>query len=295
MSSAQVAEWRKTGDAPKDAAAESSPAEPVEQVASTEAVAAPASEAGQPTKKKNAESRKQELQAEIDGLLKTRAQLRAEVSAPVPASRPDVQPVASSPTAAFPDYDTWSTQQPAGSDLRYEVYSAEFTLDVAAKKAQAHHERQTYQAAVQEAEAVKQAYLSQAQTFVTDHPDYWTVVNPITSELQPTPTTEALGNVIARTAAPTKLLYHLGTHREEFNRIVNLPPARAVYELGKLDAVLFGSSVPPVSRTSAPPPVDGLSTRAVAPVDDVDAALASGDFSRYKAAQNARDVAARRR
>jgi hypothetical protein len=295
MSSAQVAEWRKTGDAPKDAVAESSPAEPVEQVASTEAVAAPASEAGQPTKKKNAESRKQELQAEIDGLLKTRAQLRAEVQAPIPVSRPDVHPAVSSPAAAFPDYDTWSTQQPPGSDVRYERYSAEFTLDVAAQKADAYQAQQRMQAEQREAEEVKQAYLSQAEAFVQDHPDYWSKVNPITRDVPSTPTTEVMGNAIARSSAPTKLLYHLGTHREEFQRIVNLPPGRAVYELGKLDAVLFGSSVPPVSRTSAPPPVDGLSTRAVAPVDDVDAALASGDFSRYKAAQNARDVAARRR
>jgi hypothetical protein len=295
MSSAQVAEWRKTGDAPKDAVAESSPAEPVEQVASTEAVAAPASEAGQPTKKKNAESRKQELQAEIDGLLKTRAQLRAEVQAPVPAARPDVIPAAPSPAASLPDYDTWATAQPPGADTRYERYAAEFTLAVAAEKADAYRAQQAHQAAVHEAEEVKQAYLSQAEAFVQDHPDYWSKVNPITRDVPSTPTTEVMGNAIARSSAPTKLLYHLGTHREEFQRIVSLPPGRAVYELGKLDAVLFGSSVPPVSRTSAPPPVDGLSTRAVAPVDDVDAALASGDFSRYKAAQNARDVAARRR
>jgi hypothetical protein len=293
MSSAQVAEWRKTGEAPKDAAAESSPAEPVEQVASTEVAATPASEPGSP-KKKNAESRKQELQAEIDGLLKTRAQLRAEVQAPAPVSRPDVQPVASSPAAAFPDYDAWSTQQPSGADIRYERYSAEFTLAVAAEKAQAFEEQRRYQADVREAEEVKQAYLSQAEVFVQDHPDYWSVVNPVTTQVQPTPTTEAMGNVIARSASPTQLLYHLGQHRDEFQRIVSLPPARAVYELGKIEARLTPSSVPSVPRTSAPPPPQTLSTRAVAPVDDVDAALASGDFRRYKAAQNARDVASHR-
>jgi hypothetical protein len=294
MSSAQVAEWRKTGEAPKANDSDTPADQPVEQVASTEVAATPASEPGSP-KKKNAESRKQELQAEIDGLLKTRAQLRAEVSAPVPVSRPDVQPAVSSPAAAFPDYDTWSTQQPAGSDIRYEVYSAEFTLDVAARKQHAYADQQARAEAAREATELQTAYRHAAETFVTDHPDYWSVVNPITQHLPvQNATTEAMGDVIARSASPPQLLYHLGTHKDEFQRILSLPPARAVYELGKIDASLTPSSVPSVPRTSAPPPPQTLSTRAVAPVDDVDAALASGDFRRYKAAQNARDVAAHR-
>ncbi|HEX7796748.1 MAG TPA: hypothetical protein VF456_20440, partial [Vicinamibacterales bacterium] len=92
------------------------------------------------------------------------------------------------------------------------------------------------------------------------------------------------------------LLYHLGTHLDQWERILSSPPAQAVYELGKIDASLtLPASATPVVKTlsTAPEPPPSIRSKATTPVDDVDAAVKRGDFASYKLAMNRRSVAAR--
>lgn len=300
MTSAERAEWRKNGPSIPESTptAESSPAIPVDPGVSTETAPTPGSDPGSPAKKKNAETRIQELLAE-------RAQLRAELdSAKRPAPVVDV-PAASSPAPVsgekFPDYESWSTAQGTGP-AEYEDYIAERTIHRLGRQQQAERDQVARQATEREAADLHTQYRQAAEAFVAEHPDYWTVVNPITADAPRTASASAIGEVILRSPQATPLLYHLGTHRAEFDRIVALPERRAVYELAKIEASLSPSPAPApvpglVTKTvsSAPTPPPAVMSRAQAPVDEVDAARASGDFRRYFQAANARDIAAGRR
>ena len=119
-------EWRMTGNLPEPptespSPAESAPAEPVEQVASTEASPSPAPEPGTP-RKSNADTR-------IPELLKARAAEReraeraerrlAELEARS-QTQPDAPAVPSpAPGDAFPAFDAWAEKNPDGSYDEY--------------------------------------------------------------------------------------------------------------------------------------------------------------------------------
>jgi hypothetical protein len=294
LTPAQRSQWQLTGELPTTPPADSSPAVPAAQAASTDALAAPASEPGPSAKGKKTVAEKKNAEARIQELLTERAQLRAEIEA---AKRPaiDVAPPATV-GSAFPDYETWTAQQPAGSPSTWEDFLARRTLHIAAHEQQVQREREQVAAAQREYAEHLTAYRAQAESFSAEHADYWDVVQPLTTMAQ-TPTNNALGDAIVRAGNPPALFYYLGTHRDVFERLTTLPPHRAVYELGKLDAALAHPATPvaPVSQTALPPPPPpSLTARAAAPVDDVSAALAEGDFRRYRAAQNARDLAAHR-
>lgn len=269
------------------------------QAASTEVVATPASEPGSPARgKKNAESRIQELLTE-------RAQLRADLEAakrPAPASVPDV-PAASSPAPMagekFPAYDAWIATQSA------DVQNASDAFDLYIDARAGHvFQRQQMQARQREADDTAQreeqgrfaTYRQQADTFATQRTDYWSIVEPITeAHIPDVKTRDAIQDVITRSVAAPALLYHLGTHRDEFARVIALPAHQAAYELGKLDAALSvgATSVRPTKTvSSAPPPPPSLLSRAQTPVDEIESARSSGDWSRYRALANARDIAA---
>lgn len=276
---------RSAPPASMSSSAAATAAEPVEQVASTDAVPAPASEPGHPSPKKNAESRIQELLAE-------RAQLRAELEAakrPAPAPQStDVALAASSPApvaAKFPTYEQWTATQPSGSALDYEDYTDARARHVFEQERRAADDRAVETAKAKDYDARIATYRQHAERFVTDHPDYWTVIAPIT-QVQPSPTADATCDVIARAANPPQLLYHLGHHLDEFERILSLPVAQASYELGKLDASLTAPVVPSSGSrplTSAPAPVVTLGRKAVETADETEAVVASRDQSRFKA------------
>lgn len=257
---------------------------PAVPVPSTEG-STPASEPGSSVPaKKNAESRIQELLTE-------RAQLRADLEAarrPIPAAVRD-GPTAASPAPAgikFQDFDTWIQAQPAdvqtASD-RYEQYIDARAGHVFQQQHQAQEAIQARAAADREGQTRLDTYRQAADQFVTDHADYWAIVTPIT-QTPPSATADAIGDIVLRSANPPQLLYHLGAHLEEFHRLLSLPPHQAAYELGSLAGSLQGPA-PHVrsTLTRATTQPTTLGRKAADPSDPIDAAVASGDVSRFRA------------
>lgn len=93
--------------------------------------------------------------------------------------------------------------------------------------------------------------------------------------------------------SPAEVMYFLGTHPEDAQRIAALDPYRCSLELAKIEFTLTGTvSQPPAKPqiTAAHPPPTQLAGTNAAPADEVAAAVASGDFRRYMNLANARDT-----
>jgi hypothetical protein len=295
--------WRLTGKVPsRDTAspdpsspAESTPAEPAAQAASTDAKDPPASEPGKPAKR-NAETRKAELQAEIEGLLRQRAELRASVAPPA-QTRPQDAPAASSTASEtdadeFPDFDAWLQAHEGKS---YEAYTRDLARHVfAQERAQQEREREIVTRV--------STFKDQTEAAVKEDPQFWQSLDPEIVNLRPV---DALGpgepvtprNVLAQAILDSemapKLLRHLSDHPDELALVDRMTPAAVVRYVGRIEGA---SSVvtPPVSPkpivTSAPKPPTTLGTKPAAPSNDLDDAVARGDFASYREKANRRDM-----
>ncbi len=287
----QRATWRKTGSLP-DAAAASSPATP-EQALSTES-STPASEPGTPAKpaKKNAESRIQELLQERHARDTRIAELEARLNAPKEA--PKEVPAAPEPMGEdFPEYEAWAETQPQNR-RSYERYIGAMAVHVYQQQEEVKSQR-TARATAEKTEAERlDTYRKNAEAFKAEHADYWQVIDPVTKTTMPVATRDALNEALGSGGYSPALLYHLGTHLEDFHRIVALPPAQAAYAIGKLDASL-SLPAPPAFKTlsTAPDPPPTLRSKPATPVDDLEAAVKRGDFTSYKLAANRRTIAGR--
>lgn len=286
--------WRKTGNLPDAKPADSSPATP-DKAASTDATLPPASEPGTPKPKKNAESRIQELLADRHARDTRIAELERQLATPRPTQEP-TQPAVSSPAPVgerFPDFDSWSAKQPEALSS-YEDYIDARAAFVFEQKQQAHERHLAEAAAHKEAVQKLADYRKNAEKFVAERPDYWQVIAPVTNANVPKPVLDAIDGALARAEYPPQLLYHLGTHLDEFETLIALPPAQAAYELGQLSARL-SAPAPPVVKTlsSAPPPPPTLGSKPASPVDDVEAAVKRGQdgYATYKLVMNKRAVA----
>lgn len=115
--------------------AESAPAQPVDQAASTDATPKPASEPGKP--KKNADTRVQELLADRDRERSETARLRTELEE-LRRRLPDVKPVESSPAKpSARDYERYKAMSgyPQVAEFEdYGDYTAEVSAFVSAKR-----------------------------------------------------------------------------------------------------------------------------------------------------------------
>lgn len=94
---------------------------------------------------------------------------------------------------------------------------------------------------------------------------------------------------ILRSDIPDRLMQHFTDHPEDLKRFETLPTPTAVsFEMGQLHAQLrqpAAASLPTKTVSSAPAPTTTLGRRTTEPVDEVDAAVASGDVSAFRAAR----------
>lgn len=311
------AAWRATGDLPKPKAektaepsvvpAEATPAKPAEQAASTDASSSTASEPVTP-KKANAETRKAELAAEIQALLKQRDELRASVtSGDRPTSTDDAKRTTAEPSPAAEVTVQQFVERPDPTQPRLtdaEFYTrfpdatiADFTEYVTAhrlgrerlqeSRAQASKDfRGKLEGAIASAIKADPEFLTKAKAL----PEPYTTV--IERGEKPTPVNVAMEEII-RSPKSAELLAYVGDHPDVFDGLT--APMDAVRTIARLEARLETPSVPhtPVVKTttSAPPPPDTLGSKATTPADEVTAALASGDVRRYRRAMNAREAA----
>lgn len=90
----------------------------------------------------------------------------------------------------------------------------------------------------------------------------------------------------------TDVLYHLGKHPAELDRINAMTPIDQVAELTRIEISLTPTPAKKVS--SAPPPVRTVTATSNAGRDEVETALKDDDVGGYIRSQNARDLARRR-
>jgi hypothetical protein len=302
---------------------ESSPTEPAEQAASTDASAA-ASEAAKP--RKTGEDRALELKAEIQELLKQRAQLRQETAArpqaprPTPASEP--APVAKE----FPTYEEY-TAQPGQEFVPYEQYLREQAKYVARQEWESL--RQTER---QEAEAVQRTQERQAR--ISSFNERMTAAKEsdpefdksISDEVAGLPTFDAVvrddkglrhkgsgryvkpgyvflaEKLLASDVAP-QVMRHFSAHADEMHRLANLLPDQQQAAFARLEGRIEAAQeksevpVPPVRKTvtDAPKPPTTLGGRSANPANPVDAAVAAHDVGAFRQARRAERIASIRR
>lgn len=94
----------------------------------------------------------------------------------------------------------------------------------------------------------------------------------------------AIAEEIMASELAVPMLKHFSAHPKELHRIAALMPWDLAREMGKLTASLERPSAPPPPKpvTSMAAPPTTLGTKSTEPVNDLDAAVASGDMSRFK-------------
>ena len=324
MSDSERQTWRMTGtlpnlsDAPDSSDAQtstdaaSSPAQPVAQAASTDASAPPASESGTP-KKANAETRKAELAAEIQALLKQRDQLRADVASPAPrpSASPDV-PAASSPAPqsrtlqsviASPDLsrpplsDTeFFTEFQDATVADYTRYVTRDELMRARRDDEAQRQVETsvsrFRSKMDAVVKVDPKLMDRLPASLDVHP-----LELMPAGQQPGPLNYALQEILdADAPVAAKLLAHLIDHPEIVNTIQRGSARMAIRTIAQIEARLESSPVPPAAPAAtpvslAPPPPTTLGTKPAQPADEIADAIKSGDVARYRELMNRKDMA----
>jgi hypothetical protein len=306
---------------PLDPAAVSDSAsdEPAEQAASTDATSKPASEPGKPSGHQgNAETRKKELDAEIQSLLKQRADLRREVEgARLKPQAPDAKPAVSSPAPAKMETDPEPKLEDFTADA--EKYPDPYlSLARASARWEARQELRSARAADERRAASEKHAESlrvRAETFrdtlakaTEADPGFMDSISDDVKALRPfdalapgeTPTGyNAIAEEVLSSANAPALMKHFSAHPEDLHRIAGLQPRELLRELGRLDARLDGGVTPapkPAGKTvsGAPAPPTTLGSRGADPTSDADAAVRNDDVAAYRAARLRERIAAMR-
>lgn len=318
MSSGQRDHWRMTGELPKgddqaaspaptsesDVRGDSSPAKPVEQAAETAASTQPASEPGTP-RKNNAETRIRELLAE-----NKRLQEQIASSAPRPTAPSDVRPESSpapqppslqqvilSPDlgqpvmeegeffAAFPDANV---RDYARYVSRYEIKAEQQEL---ARTTHVHDRQTFYQSAYEKAitaiPADVQAKLPPA--LIEAHPR-----ELLPSGMPEGPWNYAVQEIFASERA-ADLLTHLANSPDVARQIAqSKSPAETIRIVAQIEARLSPSVNSPAPAGNpvslAPPPPATLGKKPAQPADELQEAIRTGDFARYRELQNRKEM-----
>lgn len=298
MSADQRQHWKLTGELPSDKPAEktadkpsttqpaSSAAAPADRAVETATPTPPASE---PAPAKDAEARKKELAAEVEGLLAQRAKLRQELERPAPQN---AHPPASQPAAAAKPDPTDYEKYPLGSA------DPQFVEDMSDWKAKAilatHQAEQTKAAteARQRREAIEagQELAARTEAIKTRHPDFEDVAKTVKG-IAPQSVMDSF--ILGSKRYGFDTLYHLGQHPAELARIQAIAdPIEQFEELVLIGHALTTDTPPVKTQTDAPPPPPTLGTRASTVVDEAEAALARGDVPAYRRIMNEREMSA---
>lgn len=312
LNESERTEWRLSGKLPEPKAAEesaapdvsspadSTPAEPVEQVASTDALPEAASEPATPRKSK-ADARFQELLAERQrerdradtaerrlAAMEARQTKQDAVPAPSPASATE-----------FPAYDVWAQQHDDGSYEDYLLGRFEHIQTQKQTVAQQHQAAEQFSRTAQERVETFTARYREALAADASLPtrinarlyDLKTVDACLQSG-EPVTALNAVAQEIVESPHAVKLLTHLSDHPDELATLSSLSPAAVIRAMAKLESQLDLPAIPPRKTVStAPALTTTLGSRPAVPGDPLKAAITSGDYPRYRDAMNARDMA----
>jgi hypothetical protein len=100
---------------------------------------------------------------------------------------------------------------------------------------------QTEHSQTQREQQIKQGLAGLVQKGSASHPDFGQVAF----------VPQGLEDVFLDAENGAELAYYLGTNPQEAHRLISLPPAKAAFELARLDAKMTKQPKP----TSAPPPI----------------------------------------
>jgi hypothetical protein len=302
LSETERATWQETGALPdriQSPSAASTAAEPVEQVASTDALPETVSETVKEPEKaekpKGAKARSAEIDADITELqqkLRLRAQLREELAR---TDKPDAKPADSSPAPVLAVDPTDPEPDPA----KYEAgeYDAKYLRDIAKWEGRRviHAER------LAERQARDAAFVQESQTRLLDegrkaHADFDAVLTA--AEADGVQFSVAMTDAMFRESKGSELAYVLTTDRALYARIAALPLPMQEREIGRLLA-RFDTPAAPVTAplktlTDNPNPPETLGRRPATAPDAVERAVKERDAGAYIREANAREMAAKR-
>lgn len=313
LSASDLKHWRQTGEIKasptpdQTPAAESSPAEPAEQAASTDATSPAASEPAKP--KSKTEQRFQELLADRAALREKVESLERRLNER-PAPTPDATPAESSPapartldqTITSPDVSRPRMKEAEFFAAHPDAEFGDYADYVANYRIAAADQRRSLESS---RAARFGAYKAQIDQAVQADPEFLTSLSPrvanlVPLDLLPAGQAPTALNVIAQevvtSAVAPQLLAHLSTHPTELDRLAQLDTAAAIARaIGRLEAQLASPLAPPQpvvkTTSSAPPPPATLGSKPTGPADEYADAVKTGDFARFKAAANRRDRA----
>lgn len=265
-------------------AADTAPAKPVEQAASTDAIAKPASEPGK--KDKGAKARIAELNPEI-ATLEERLRYRAELKERLARSEKDDQPADPSPAPPKPpdpeeDIAQYEALPGWPKEENYQDYGRLLT---ARAKFIFQHESQQSERTAQQAREQRQAQEADARSLakgIEEFPDFVTVVQRAFE---------------AGRKFPKHVIDEIRANEEDGHRIVHALAQGddALYariadpiQFGRYVERVLGQPAPPKKfvpqKTSAPDPPVTLGSHLTDAPDAERAAVAAGDFTSFEAA-----------
>lgn len=316
LSKEDLSKWRLTGEFPPSTSADpsslaaSTPAAPAEQAASTDATPQPASEPGVSEKdakpRKNADTRKEELNREIRDLVAKRDALQREVDEGT--SRRPAAPATEKPAPAVtasalrPDLSKDAlTEAEFFSQFEGATYG-DYTRYVAryeAAWARADERREDQQRTRNQSftERLKPA-LDADKDLLVGVPDKLLHATrlELLSAAEPASAMNVVAQELYESSNPGALIRHFKDHPDDLDALERLANHAAVVRaVAKIEAKLETPAVPVVptkTQSSAPPPPTTLGRKPALAPDEVESALAAGDFSRYRDEANRRDLAA---
>lgn len=253
--------------------------------------------------KRGAESRKQELAAEIQSLLKQRAELRREIETsgkgerkaePPPApkeAKPEVKPEVKAPVK--PKLDDFETYEEF--DAARETYFEQLTEFKAREAVRIEREaREAAETEMRERDSKAKVAESWNQK-VTDAKDRYEDFETVAFS-DKVPLNQAAMDFVLNSDAGADVLYKLGKNPTEAARIASLDAMGTMRELARIELSLSGTRQPttqPTTKkiTGAKPPPKDIGGYAKTGDDEVVSALKAGDAGRYIELMNQRDAA----
>lgn len=288
------------------ASAAGQPAEPAGETAPLpEAASEPAKPSGH---KGNAETRKAELESEIQALLKQRAELRREVtpaepvaaSAP-PASQPAPMKVEGEPQYADFEADPARYPDPyaAWMDARFE-WRAKQAEERAAKAVEERLRREQSDRELKQRTSTLQQRIDaaiEADPSLRERilPNQFDAVPTSLLNGEPAAPQNDLAEAMLDAEKPADLMAYLSEQPKALARLLTSPNPRAFWRtLGQIEGQMaLPPKRTPKTITDAPEPPHPVGTRLSA-LSDADAALRGGDLSAYEAARNRERLAGMR-
>jgi hypothetical protein len=213
------------------------------------------------TKERNRRREAEERAAKSDERI---AQLAAALEAAT--KKPEPKPLDRPSREQFTDPDA------------YDEALVEYASQKAAEKAIAEErQRAAQETKARQQEKTASDFRSQIETFKADHPDFDEV---FTEDL---PISPAMTDAIVSSDNAAQISYWLGQNPDEAKRINDLPPVKAIYEIGRIAAQL--AAPPPVQRSAPKPaPIKPVGQRTGTGAKDP-AEMSTEEYAAYRNAQ----------